>query len=287
MRPTRRLAALLAAPLALLLVLGVVVPSAIYLVYSFLTFRLRRVQLVLTLNSYATVLRAPAYRVFAWNTLTIALPVAVLSVLGGFVLAHHIAFRARASRNLLLALVAVSLLGSYLARVYAWRTLLGRNGVVNSALVGSGLVDAPLGSLLFSRFAVVLAEVNLLLPLVCLLVYAGLAGIPDGQREAARDLGAGAWEVLGRVTLPQAGPAVLAAFAFAFFLSAGDYITPVLLGGRSSATLGTAISDQLRVTGNYALGSALSVVTVLGFVVVYALARAVFRLLHLLPEVPV
>lgn len=285
MKPSRRLAALLATPLAIVLLVGVVVPGMIFVVYSVFTFRLRQVHPGFTLDSFKAAITTAVYRTYAVNTLRIAIPVALITTVAGFALAHHIAFRAKRTKNLLLALVTISMLGSYLARVYAFRTLLGEHGVINETLISAGIINDPIGGLLFSRTAVVVAEVNLLLPLVTLLIYAGLMGIPRAMQDAGRDLGAGGFEVVRRVTLPMVGPAVLAALAFAFFLSVGDYVTPVLLGGKTSATIGIAISDQLRVTGNYALGSALSILTLLGFVLAYLLLRWSFRTAKLLPEV--
>ena len=83
-------------------------------------------------------------------------------------------------------------MASFLVRVYAWRTLLGTSGVLNGALVASGLVDGPVDLLLFSKPAVVMAEVSLFLPLAALTIFAALSGIDPSLREAARDLGAGA-----------------------------------------------------------------------------------------------
>jgi spermidine/putrescine transport system permease protein len=178
----------------------------------------------------------------------------------------------------------ISMMGSYLVRMYSWRTLLGENGIINSLLESLGLISHPLGFLLFNRAAVVLAEVNYLMPFSALVFYAGLSGIPDDYREAARDLGTGRFQALRRVVLPLVGESLLGAAAFTFFLSCGDYITPVLLGGSNSTTFGTLISDQLRTTGNYPLGASLSFVLVACFILVYLLLRLVLRAGGLLPR---
>ncbi len=98
--------------------------------------------------------------------------------------------------------VVVSMLASYLARVYAWRTLMGSEGIVNTLLQSLGLINAPIGWILFSRFPVILAEINLYMPVTALICFASLAGVPGDIREAARDLGAGPVQTLFRVTMP-------------------------------------------------------------------------------------
>jgi len=131
--------------------------------------------------------------------------------------------------------------------------------------------------------AVVIAQVNIVLPFTALVLYLSMLGIPPELRESARDLGAKPAEVLVRVILPLTGPALLAAAALTFFGSMGDFVTPVFLGGTHSATFGTAIDDQLRQNLDYGFGSALSFTMVIGFVLVYAFAWIGMRRLRLIP----
>ena len=115
----------------------------------------------------------------------------LISVAGGYAIAYYLAFKAKRSRTPLFALVVVSMLASYLARIYAWRTLMGSDGIVNSTLQSLGLVHHPVSWLIFSRTPVILAEANLYLPIAALILYASLSGLPPELEEAARDLGAG------------------------------------------------------------------------------------------------
>jgi spermidine/putrescine transport system permease protein len=110
-----------------------------------------------------------------------------------------------------------------------------------------------------------------------------MLGISSDLRESALDLGASRAETLVRIVLPLTGPALLGASALTFFGSAGDFITPVFLGGTNSVTFGTTISDQLRVNLDYGLGSALSFTLVLGFALFYLLLRLAMKRLRLLP----
>ena len=191
MTPNRRISAALSAPLLVLLGVAVAAPMATFFVYSFFTFEMRKAHPGFDLGSYGTALGDATYRVFAWNTLALAIPTTIASVVAGFALAYYIAFAAGKFRNTLLALVVFSMLGSYLVRIYAWRTLMGENGVINSTLETLRMIDEPLHFLLFSRFAVIVGLTNLFVPFTTLLIYASLSGIPDGLLSASRDLGAG------------------------------------------------------------------------------------------------
>jgi spermidine/putrescine transport system permease protein len=282
---TRGLATALVAPLGLFLAAAVLVPAGILFVYSFYDFSLYQVHRAFKLDWYRESLGDPIYRQVFRNTLAIALPATALSVAGGFCIAYFIAYRARRARTLLFALVIVSMLASYLARVYAWRILMGEHGVINSGLQSVGVVDQPVGWLLFSRVAVIAAEVNLYMPITTLIAYASLSGVPPGVRDVSRDLGAGPFQTLRRVTLPITGRGLLGASALAFFLSCGDYITPAFLGGpATSQTFGTTIATAIQTDGNYPLGAALSFVMIALFLLYAAILVVVFRRAKLLPR---
>jgi spermidine/putrescine transport system permease protein len=287
MRVTRGLGGLLVAPLTLFLIATVIVPASILFVYSFYDFSLYQVHRAFELQWYRASLSDPLYRKVIRNTLAIALPTTLLSVAGGYCIAYYIVFRARRARTLLFGLVIVSMLASYLARVYAWRILMGENGVINSALQSLGVIDHPLGWLLFSRAAVIIAEVNLYMPITTLIVYASLSSVPGGVREASRDLGAGPVQTFRRVTLPLTGRGVLGAATLAFFLSCGDYITPSFLGGPStSETFGTTIASAIQTDGNYPLGAALSFVMIAMFLLYTGTLVLAMRRAKILPRLP-
>jgi spermidine/putrescine transport system permease protein len=282
---TRRLAAFLTAPLGALLLLGVAIPVGMLFAFSFFHLHLLEPVPGATADNYRRVFTTGIYRSFAVNTFLIAAPTAVLSVVGGYLLAYFIAFRARRSRSVLLVAIVIALMGSYLALIYSWRTLSGENGIFNSLLRGLHVTDAPLGVLLFSRAAVITAEVNFFLPFATLVLFSSLSSIPPELTAAARDLGASRTMTLRRITLPLSGSAVFGATLFVFFLSAGDYITPVFLGGiGSSGTFGTLIADQLSTTLNYPLGAAIAFVMLALFLGLVIVLRLVMRAAGFLPE---
>lgn len=286
MKPSRRVAGVLQAPLAILLVVCVGVPCALLAAYSvFRQDSLLNVHAAIDLGNYRDILTTRRYATYAVNSFAIAVPSALLSVTGGFLIAYYVRFTATRSRSLILAVVVTAFLSSYLALIYAWRTLSGQEGVINSLLEKAGIIDEPLGFLLFSRTAVVIAETNFFLPFTTLVLYASLASVPSNVEAAARDLGARRSVALRRVVLPLCGRGLYGAFVFVLFLTAGDYITPVLIGGiDGSVTFGTLVADQLNTALDYPRGAALALVMFAGLAATAAIVRLGMRQAGLLPR---
>ena len=275
--------ALLLAPLMALMAGFVALPGLALVGVSLFRWVYASPQGPVTLANYLELVSsATTWRVVV-NTLQIAAPVTVLSVLGGYVLAYRIVLGPRLEGRVLFGLVLTALMASFLVRVYAWRTLLGTSGMLNGALVASGLVDGPVDLLLFSKPAVVIAEVSLFLPLAALALFAALSGIDPSLREAARDLGAGATQTLFRIVVPITGPALLVTTALIFFLSCGDYLTPLFVGGPDAMTVGRLIAESFGMSANYGRGAALSALVAVGFALVFVLLRLGMRLSRVLP----
>lgn len=281
---SRRLEALLLSPLGLFLAATVVIPAVILFGYSLVAWKYLQPVGGLTLQNYLTALSEPVNRQLVVNTVVIGVPTTIGAVAGGYALAYYTVFGTGRGRGILFALIVTALMASYLVRIYAWRILLGESGIINSGLEALGVIQQPLDFLLFSRPAAIVAEISLFMPLAALAFYAALAGISPAYREASRDLGAGRGETLRRVTLPLTGPAILSTTALTFFLSAGDYVTPVLVGGVDSSTVGTTIATKMGPAGDYGSGAAISFLVLIGFVLVFVLLRALLRAGRLLPE---
>jgi len=284
MRIGRRLEALLASPLVIVLCATLVIPGVILFGYSFFIWVYLEPTGQLTLANYLEALTDPLYRQLALNTLFVAVPTTVLSIVGGYVIAYYAVFVQRRGRSLMFALIVSALMASYLARIFAWRILLGETGLINSLLTGVGLIDRPLEVLLFSRPSAILAMTALFLPLAALTFYAALSGISSDYREAAWDLGAGRTQALWRITVPLSGPSILATAALIFFLACGDYVTPVLVGGIDTVTIGRIVAEYFGTTGDYGMGAALTFLMLGAFVLVYLLTRSGMRATGMLPE---
>jgi spermidine/putrescine transport system permease protein len=271
----------LTAPAAAGLLVFFVAPLVAFGAYSFLTGSLYEVKAPLTLENYKEVVETDANRTLARNSLVVGLLAAAFSVLIALPIAYWLRYAAGRWRALVLFLIVASFLASYLVRIYAWRSMLGRNGAINRGLESIGLIDEPLDFLLYNRFAVTVALVHIFLPYVVLVLYASLAPLQPSYLETAQDLGAGRLQRWRRVVLPLVAAPAMSAFLFVFVLSAADYVTPLLLGGTNGVMLGVQVQVAFIGTGDFAYGAAIAFAMLAGFLVLYALIALSLRLLRL------
>ena len=272
----RPVTALQLAPVTVFLAVFFVVPLAIFLVYSFWVTRYYELVPDWTVSNYVEAIREESYRRLLRNTVVIAFLAALLTLAVAYPFAYAIHFRLRRFREPLLFLVLVALFSGYLVKIYAWKTILGNRGFVNEALVRVGLIEEPLDFLLYSRAAALITFVNFLVPLAVLPIYSAMQNVRDEEIEAARDLGASGFSAFRRVTLPLTRDGVIVAFAFAFIIAAGDYVTPQLVGGTSGAMIGKAIVSTFGVTFNWPLGSALAFLTLAAVLAIFVAAQQLF-----------
>ena len=212
-------------------------------------------------------------RVFL-RSIRIALISTVISLLLGYPLAYFISTRrSTLMRSVTLFLVILPFWTNFLVRTYAWRIILGQDGVINNVLLWLGVIQEPLG-LLFTQGAVIVGLVYGFLPFMVLPIYASIERFDFKLVEAAHDLGANDWSAFWRVVLPGTAPGVVAGSILVFIPSVGSYVTPDLLGGGSGDALmiGNLIADWFGATGNWPRGGAISIammVLVLGALAVY------------------
>lgn len=260
-------------PATLFLLVFLVGPVAVFFAYSFWTIKAYDLVPAWTLANYGDALGDPIYRTLFAQTIATAALAAVITTVIAYAFAHAIRFPLRRYQEPLLFLVVVALFSGYLVRIYAWRTILGDEGVINTALMTLGIVSEPLSFLLFSRIATTITLVNFLVPLAVLPMYAALQNVRDEEIEAARDLGASAAGAFWRVTLPLAWGGVFAAFALTFIIAAGDYVTPQLVGGTSGGMVGRSIASTFGTAFNWPLGAALSFLTLVFVLVVLGVLK--------------
>jgi spermidine/putrescine transport system permease protein len=275
LRPGRFAPAFQLAPLLVVLGLLVVAPLGTFVVYSF--WKLDNFQIVSdwNLGNYRQAITSDVYRSLFVNTLKIGAATAIVTVTVAYAFCHVLRFHLRQAQERVVLLVLVASFSGYLVRIYAWRTILGDQGIINTALQDIHVIHQPLSFLLFNRIAAVIVLSNFLLPVAVLMIYAGLQNIRDSEIEAARDLGAGAAATFLRVTLPLAWPAIFSAFALCFIIATGDYLTPLLVGGISGAMVGRAIADAFLAQYNWPLGAALSFVILTIVLAILAAVRLV------------
>jgi len=252
-------------------------PLLLLVAYSLFTFRDFRYVPELNAGNYLEVLTSPAFQLIFARTAVIALVVTVVVLLIAYPFAYVVTFALPRRRQTIYFLVLVTLFGSYLARIYAWRTILGSEGVINSSLLGLGVIDEPLKFLLNSPVAVVIALTNFLIPLAVLPIYSAMQNVSPGLLEAGRDLGGGRLQVLRGIVLPLTLPGVRVAAAFTFIAAASDYATPTLLGGPIGRMAGGAIVQEFSSTLDWPLGAALALTLVALLVIMVGLLSFVVR----------
>ena len=211
-----------------------------------------------TLDNYRQWLHVDVYLQTLFRSMWVAARVTILSLLLGYPLAYYLSFHAGRRKNLLYQAVIIPLWVSYLVRAYAWKTILGSDGVLNTLLQYVHLTRHPLEFLLYSPFAVVLTLTHIYTPFAILPIYASLEHIPRNLVEASHDLGASPWETFWRVVLPLSIPGVVAGATFAFVLSLGDFLAPLLLGGPSGIMISNIVVSLFGAAYNWPLGAAIS-----------------------------
>jgi spermidine/putrescine transport system permease protein len=255
---TRRYKTVVAAPPLIWVGLFLLVPYALMFAHSFWLVRDGVIVHQWNLQNYATLLHNPVYREVLFRTARIAASVTVLCLLLGYPLAYYMSFHAR-HKDLLYQLVIVPLWVSYLVRGYAWKTILGSDGVLNGFLQYLHITKEPVSFFLYSPFAVILTLTHIYTPFVFLPLYASLEHIPRHLIEASYDLGAGPRATFFRVILPLSIPGLVAGATFAFVLTLGDFLAPMLVGGPSSIMIANIVQSLFGTAYDWPLGAAIAV----------------------------
>lgn len=259
------------------MVLFFFVPIVIVAVYSFLTGEFFQVGRPITADNWDNVATLPLLRTLAWNSIVIGVITASISVVIGLIVAYWLHFAAGQLATPVLALIIASMFAGYLVRIYAWRTVLGSNGVLNESLDRLGFIDEPLGFLLFNRFSVAVAEVHLTLPLAVVILYAAIRPIRTDLLWAAEDLGATPVVRWRSLVLPLMAAPMANAWMFIFIIGSSDFVTPQFLGGKEGQLIGNQVNRYFRDVGDYGKGAALVVAMMIFYVVIYGLIQLSLR----------
>ncbi|MGL4654090.1 ABC transporter permease [Cetobacterium sp.] len=247
-------------PLTLWMSVFFVIPMLIVLSYAFLTKgTYGGVQMIFTLKNF-NVFFEPVFLKILFRTAYISTIVTVLTVSLAIPTAYFIA-RSRFKQELLI-LVIIPFWTNFLIRIYAWISILGSNGFLNTFLMKLGIIDTPL-KLLYNTGSVVLITVYTSLPFAILPLYAIIEKFDFALVEAARDLGATNSQAFRKVFLPNIKSGIVTAVLFTFIPSMGSYAIPKLVGGTKATMLGTVIAQHLTVTRNWPLASAISAMLIL------------------------
>jgi spermidine/putrescine transport system permease protein len=250
---------IVSAPPLLWVALFLLLPYALMFVHSFWTVRDGFIVHQWNAENYHKLISNPLYAEVLFRTIRIAGAVTLCSLLLGYPLAYYLSFHASARKELLYQLVIVPLWVSYLVRGYAWKTILGSGGVLNGFLQYLHVTRQPVSFLLYSPFAVIVMLTHIYTPFAFLPIYASLEHIPRPLIEASQDLGANRRATFFRIILPLSMPGLLAGATFAFVLSLGDFLAPLLVGGPSGTMIANVVQSLFGAAYDWPLGAAISV----------------------------
>jgi spermidine/putrescine transport system permease protein len=251
------------APTLAVMAVGIVVPVMILIAMSFWSRDGLGFDTTPTLENYARIVTEPIFGTFLARSFWVSGVVTVVTVLLCYPMAYYVAFHVHRRKMLWIVLMTLPFWTSYLLRVFAWKVILGYEGVINASLLELGLIEAPLETLLYSQTAVIITLAHAWAAFAILPMYVSLEKIDRTLLEAATVLGDGPVARFLRVTLPLSMPGVIAAFFLIFIPTTGDYITPALLGGPDGAMIGNLIQLQFGAVNNWPMGAALSIVLAL------------------------
>jgi ABC-type spermidine/putrescine transport system permease subunit I len=239
-------------PILILLVVFMVVPV-------FRIFALSFFDPDFTLKHYLKFYKVGIYLQILLRTLTISLMVCICCLIVGYPVAYLMADVPPRTAKILLIFVVLPMWTGILVRTYAWMVLLGRKGILNKFLIYLDVIAEPI-KVLYTTNAVVLAMVQILVPLMILPLYATMKGIDRNLLKASNILGAGPLRTFWRIFLPLSTPGILAGFTLVFILSMAFFITPALVGGRKDIMIAMLIESQVTRLLNWGFAAALSLI---------------------------
>lgn len=265
-------ALLLAAPGVLWLFVFSVVPIGLVVAMSFWKSSIFGTTPAFSFENYQRALLTPLYRDQLLNTIRISIITTILALLVSYPVAFFISRLRGVWKPIFVLMLFIPFWTSYVVRSFAWLPILGRNGIINQALMAAGIIDQPLDWLIYNQGAVLLGLVYVYVLFMTLPIYLALERIDPSLLEAASDLGARPAQTFLRVILPLSWSGVLAGSIMVFLLSIGAFVTPQLLGGTSGIMFGNIIASQFLSSNNWAFGAALSVSMMVVVLVVLLLA---------------
>ena len=254
--------ALLSPTMAWMLV-ALAIPLAILVTLSFWTQVYLDFDRSFSLNNYIVFFEKPIYLKLLLKSVKISGAVTLATVLLAYPTAYFIAFKVKTNKLVWLILITVPFWTSYLLRVFAWKVVLGFNGVINSGLMTLGIIEAPLDFILYNPTAVVITLAHAWAAFAILPIYVSLEKIDRSLLEAAADLGEGPVMSFLRVTLPLSMPGVIVSSLLVFIPTTGDYVTPNLVGGPTGIMIGNIVVSLFGNANNWPLGAATAVMSML------------------------
>jgi len=253
----------LLSPTLVVMICLMCVPLFMLVAHSFWTQNYLDIDHTFTLANYEAYFQKPIYAALMFKSIRMSLYCTFVTLVLAYPMAYFIAFKVTKNKLVWLILITVPFWTSYLLRVFAWKVILGFNGVINSGLISMGIISEPLEFLLYNPSAVVITLAHAWAAFAILPIYVSLEKIDRSLLEAATDLGDTPSERFWRVTWPLSLPGVIAAGLLVFIPTVGDYVTPKLVGGTSGIMIGNIVQSQFGKANNWPMGAALSVISMI------------------------
>lgn len=261
----------LIAPLLIWLLLFLILPYLFILTQSVLaTDDFGDIIYDFNLDSYLKIVANPLYYQTLIRTFVYAIIVALVCILLSLPLAYFIAFKVKKHKSFYYTLIVLPFWMSYIVRAYAWKIILGQEGILNASLLNLRIIKSPLQFLLYSDFSVLLCLIYIFLPFVCIPIYTSFEQISKSLIEASKDLGANSWTTFRKVIFPLVLPGIISGGTLALVLTLGDFLAASLLGGPNTLFISNIVQNLFGTSNDKPLGSAIGVVLLI----------LVFLLLH-------
>ena len=268
----------LLSPALILVIFAMAAPMIVMIFTSFNTqISMTEIDRTFTTGRYEDFFSKSIFSMLLFRSVKISFFVTLLTLLTTYPLAYYIAFYVKKNKMLWIVLMTLPFWTSYLLRVFSWRVILGNKGVINSALMGTGMIDEPLGFLLYNQAAVIITLSHAWAAYAILPLYVSLDKIDKSLLEASYDLGNTKFETFWRVTFPLSLPGVIGAILIIFIPTVGDYVTPQLVGGTDGRMLSNMIQSLFGRANNFPLGAASAVLMLTTVCLVAALVTYITK----------
>jgi putative spermidine/putrescine transport system permease protein len=265
------------APLALVFLLFLVVPILTIVVVSFFDYNTTSIIPAFLIQNYEELLLSPVTWQTYLQTLEFTVITWALTLVIGFTIAYFLAFHVRSAtwQTVLFLFCTIPFWTSNIIRMISWIPFLGRNGLLNTALLHLGVIHQPLEFLLFSDFAVVLAYVHLYTLFMVVPIFNSMMRIDRSLLEAALDAGASGWQTLWNVIIPLCKPGIAIGSIFVVTIVMGDFVTVRLMSGGQTASVGLMMMNAMSLLQYPAAAANAVVLLILVLITVAAMMRVV------------
>lgn len=255
-----------------------IIPFIILGLYSFWTQINFKMHPGFTLDHYYEVLTTSLYGGVFLRTIVVAFLTSIIVVPIAYFLSYIMQFVFPRKGRILFDVILVSMFSGYLVRIYAWRTILGKEGLLNAALIQLRIITKPITFLIFSNWSIGITLVGLLIPLALLPISSSMVNVSKDHLEVAEDLGSRGLRMHRTILIPMVLPGISTAFAISFILAAGDFVVPRMVGGTNGVMVGNLIADQFKgLAPNWPLGAALAICVLAILIAIHSITMRLVR----------